>query len=542
MPTVREINVHNRADYGFVRSMTGQKPVKKEAPAPAASPAPPRVRKISATAPAQKQKLKVAAYCRVSTLDEAQEGSIYSQRRHYEEMIRANDEWELADIYFEHGLSATKAESRPELQRMLADCRSGKINLILTKSISRFSRNTTDCIEMVRDLTALGVTIRFEKEKINTGTMESEFMLSLLSCMAENESHSISANGKWAVRKRYEDGTYKQAIAPYGYQREGTDLLIIPDEAAVVREIFDMILSGYGIAAVAEELNRRGIPGPTGMPWNHTTVRDITRNPAYVGDQLYQKRYVDETFRLKRNKGELDQLIDEDHHEPIISRETFKAAEEVITHRKSEKGIEDGRKQKRYAFSGKLVCAHCGATMKRNSMKYYAIYTCPNRCGCEPEDNVKNAFVTCLNKLAFSQKQRPEKRVLDVYISEIGDAERAETSARLAEIDAALEENQIQADVLTAIALVNHFTPEEHAKKMSLLKENEELRREKVMLSSGATRTAEAEKLKAFVNHWTGGKFPDETFTELVENATVTAGGNVVFRFKCGLELQEELT
>ena len=150
--------------------------------------------------------------------------------------------------------------------------------------------------------------------------------------------------------------------------------------------------------------------------------------------------------------------------------------------------------------------------------------------------------MTCLNKLAYSQKQHPEKRILDTYIGEIEEAEKREIMERLQEIDAALQENQLKADMLTAVALVNHFTPEEHAKKMELLKENDTLRREKVMLGTCATNTVKAERLRAFINHWDGSKFPDEVFTELVENAVVDSGDSVTFHFTCGLELKEGLS
>ena len=535
MPTVTQINVRDRIDLGFVRGMAvpEKRPIKPKPVTPAEASAAPKVRKISATDPVVKTKLKVAAYCRVSTLQESQEGSIYAQRRHYESYIKANDEWELAGIYFEQGLSATKTESRPELQRMLADCRAGKINLILTKSISRFSRNTSDCIAMVRGLTALGVTIRFEKENIDTGTMESEFMLSLLSCMAESESHSISANGKWAIRKRFETGTFKHSIAPYGYRKENGSLVIDGEQAAVVRDIFSMILSGYGFAAIADELNARGIPGPRGTPWLISTVADITKNPAYMGDVLYQKHYVDDNFKFQRNKGELDQFYHENHHEAIISRETFELAERNVKQRER-----TGKPRTQHALSGKLICGHCGKTMKRASRKGYHVYECPG-CGAEPEENVKSAFITCMNKLAYSQTLSPKRRVLDVFIS--GLDEETRTVERLKEIDAELQENQLQADVLTAIALVNHFTPEEHAKKMELLKQNDALRREKVMLATCSTSTVKAERLKEFVTHWKSGAFPEDAFEELVESASVTPGESVVFRFTCGLELRESL-
>ncbi|MBQ9662736.1 MAG: recombinase family protein [Oscillospiraceae bacterium] len=533
MPTVTQVNAKNRLDLGFVRGMTVQPVKPPSTPRAVEKPAPPKIRKIAATKTQTKEKLKVAAYCRVSTMDEAQEGSIYAQRRHYERCIRENPDWILAGIYFEQGLSATKTESRPELQRMLADCRAGKINLILTKSISRFSRNTSDCIAMVRGLTALGVTIRFEKENIDTGTMESEFMLSLLSCMAESESHSISANGKWAIRKRFETGTFKHSIAPYGYRKENGSLVIDEEQAAVVRDIFSMVLSGYGFAAIADELNARSIPGPRGTPWLLSTVSDICKNPAYMGDVLYQKHYVDDNFKFQRNKGELDQFYHENHHEAIISRETFELAERNVKQRER-----TGKPRKQHALSGKLICGHCGRTMKRASRKGYHVYECSG-CGAEPEENVKNAFITCLNKLAYSQTLSPKRRVLDVFIDSLDEETR--TVERLREIDEELENNQLQADVLTAIALVNHFTPEEHARKMELLKQNDALRREKVMLATCATGTVKAERLKEFVTHWKGGAFPEDAFAELVESVAVTPGESVVFRFTCGLELKESM-
>ena len=532
MPTVTQVNAKNRLDLGFVRGMSAPT-IKPSAPTRKEKPAPSKIRKIAATKTQAKEKLKVAAYCRVSTFQESQEGSLYAQRRYWEKEIRNNPDWILAGIYFEQGLSATKTESRPELQRMLADCRAGKINLILTKSISRFSRNTSDCIAMVRGLTALGVTIRFEKENIDTGTMESEFMLSLLSCMAESESHSISANGKWAIRKRFETGTFKHSIAPYGYRKKNGNLVIDEEQAEIVRDIFGMILSGYGFAAIADELNARSIPGPRGTPWLLSTVSDICKNPVYIGDVLYQKHYVDDNFKFQRNKGELDQFYHENHHEAIVSRETFELAEQNVKQRER-----TGKHRTQHALSGKLVCGYCGRTMKRASRKGYHVYECPG-CGAEPEENVKNAFITCLNKLAYSQTLSPKRRVLDVFIDSLD--EEARTVERLKEIDEELENNQLQADVLTAIALVNHFTPEEHAKKMELLKQNDALRREKVMLATCSTSTVKAERLKEFVTHWKSGAFPEDAFEELVENATILPGEAVIFKFSCGLELRESM-
>ena len=220
-----------------------------------------------AAVPQERAKLKVAAYCRVSTLMDSQESSSEAQRLHYEKTIRENEEWEYAGLYLEAGVSGTKAETRPELMRLMEDCRNGKVDLVLTKSISRFARNTSDCLEMVRTLTGLGVNIVFEKELIDTRSMDSEFMLSILACLAEDESHSISGNMKWGIRKRFENGSFRQSIAPYGYAWKDDELAVVPEQADVVREIFELALSGLGAIRIAKELNARKIPSPAGKLW-----------------------------------------------------------------------------------------------------------------------------------------------------------------------------------------------------------------------------------------------------------------------------------
>lgn len=430
MPTITQISRQNRADQGF-RVDRGRgnalRRAEASAPAPAVHPKAetPVVQTIAALEPeAIRQKLKVAAYCRVSTLMESQEGSIASQRKHYRKQIEGNPDWELAGIYLEAGVSGTKAEIRPELQRLIADCKAGRVQLILTKSISRFARNTADCLDMVRTLTALGVEIWFEKEGIRTGTMESEFMLSIMACLAEDESRSISGNMKWGLRKRFQSSTYKMANAPYGYRREGTDLIIVPEEAEIVKGIFHAALSGWGSNAIADDLNGRNIPGPTGQGWLDGTVRGILRNPVYIGDMLYQKTYMDDSYHQRSNKGQLDQYYDEGHHEGIVSREVFDLAAANVRQRRHECGNyteqenpeQAEHRKNRYAFSGRVYCAHCGGPMYRVPVGKYPVLRCGTKRksadACpqpnELEDNLKNAFLTCLNKLACDSRYVPE--------------------------------------------------------------------------------------------------------------------------------------
>ena len=178
-----------------------------------------------------KKKIRVAAYCRVSTSSDAQLESLDAQKIHYENYINSRDDWKFAGIYYDEGITGTKKEKRPELLRLVDDCKSGKIDSIVTKSISRFSRNTTDCLEIVRDLLALHIPIYFEKENINTGSMESELFLSLLSTLAENESVSIAENIKWSIQKRFQTGTFKVCSPPYGYDWDGKQLIVNQDQA-----------------------------------------------------------------------------------------------------------------------------------------------------------------------------------------------------------------------------------------------------------------------------------------------------------------------
>ena len=202
-------------------------------------------------------KLRVAAYCRVSTGSDEQLVSLQAQKSHYEAYIKANPEWEYVGLYYDEGISGTKKENRTELLRMLSDCENKKIDLIITKSISRFARNTTDCLEMVRKLLDLGIYIYFEKENINTQSMESELMLSILSGLAESESISISENNKWAIQRRFQNGTFKISYPPYGYDNIDGQMVVNPEQAEIVKYIFAEVLSGKGTQKIADDLNQR---------------------------------------------------------------------------------------------------------------------------------------------------------------------------------------------------------------------------------------------------------------------------------------------
>lgn len=221
----------------------------------------------------QKTKLRVAAYCRVSSGSEEQLASLEIQKSHYEALIKGNPGWELAGVYADEGISGTKLRKREAMLRMLKDCGQHKIDLILTKSISRFARNTTDCLEMVRKLKDQGIYVQFESENIHTESMDSELILSILGGLAEGESKSISLNSKWSMKRRFETGAFKHTSAPYGYDYKDGGLIPNAEEAVIVERIFREYLAGQGTPKIADGLNGDSIPSRKSRAWYNVHVR-----------------------------------------------------------------------------------------------------------------------------------------------------------------------------------------------------------------------------------------------------------------------------
>ena len=225
----------------------------------------------------------------MSTDNDAQLESLDVQKSHYEKYISSRTDWELAGIYFDEGITGTKKEKRYELLRMIDDCKLGKINFIITKSISRFSRNTSDCLEIVRTLLALNIPIYFEKEDLNTSSMESELILTLLSSLAESESSSTSDNTRWSIQNRFKNGTYKISYPPYGYDWDGKNILINESQATVVKRIFSETLNGKGTQAIATMLSDEKVPTKKNGKWSSSTINGMLKNEKYTGDVILQK-------------------------------------------------------------------------------------------------------------------------------------------------------------------------------------------------------------------------------------------------------------
>ena len=401
--------------------------------------------KITRIEPAEKyvKKLRVAAYARVSTDSADQLVSLDVQKEHYEAYIRSRSDWEYAGLYYDEGISGTKMARRDGLLRMLADCDRGLIDYILVKSISRFSRNTVETVETVRRLCSLGVYIFFEKENIDTGKMEGELLLSILSSLAEDESHSISENNKWSIQKRFQNGTYKIGTPAYGYKNEDGRMVIDEEKAVIVRCIFDSILAGKSGGTIAKELQAEGVPTARGGKWHSTVIISMVHNETYTGVAVFQKTYKDDQFNTHLNHGEKDMYRIEGHHEPIVSAEVFRAANLAVETNAREKGLTDGTKcSRRYAMSGKIVCGECGAKWKRHIIDGEIWYICSthmresSKCGqlTVRSDALEAAFVNMMNKLTYGRRT-----VLVPLAGKLTGNRSEETLRRLAELDAEKE-------------------------------------------------------------------------------------------------------
>ena len=513
-----------------------------------------QITKIAPCVPKPDYKLKVAAYCRVSTDSDAQLESLETQKSHYMNYIKSRKDWEFAGIYYDEGISGTKTQKRSELLRMLDDCNAKKIDLIITKSISRFARNTTDCIQLVRQLLEINVPIYFEKENINTSSMESELILSVLSSVAENESTSISENIKWSVQQRFKNGTFKLVMPPFGYDLKNDELVINEEEAVLVRRIFDCALKGMGVNAISKMLNQENIPSKHGKKWPPNTILGMLTNEKYTGDALFQKTYTDSNFKRHKNNGERDMYMISEHHEPIIPPETFEAVGKLIAQHRSEKNISAGNNkyQNRYTFSGIIICGECGSTFKRRThydkAGGYVAQTCKthieDKSKCSMlyirEDSIKKAFLTMMNKLIFSHSF-----ILKPLAENLKSLHCKNTTERLQEIQYELMKNTEQRNTLTQLMTKGYIDKSIYnAEYAKLLAFSDSLRRESEVINQNIlgdnSRVTEIRKLLKFCEKSDMLQIFDENvFNSFIKNVIVHSRNCFEFVFHSGLKLME---
>ena len=319
---------------------------------------------------------RVAAYARVSSGKDAMLHSLSAQVSYYSQLIQSHSGWEYAGVYADEALTGTK-DNRENFQRLLADCCAGTVDMVITKSISRFARNTVTLLETVRELKGMGVDVYFEEQNIHTMSADGELMLTILASYAQEESLSASENQKWRIRRNFENGMPWNGTM-LGYRYDKGTLVIVPEEAKTVKRIFDEYLSGQGLTAIAKRLNADGIPTRFGNTWGKSSVLAVLRNYAYTGNLLLQKsRRTDHlTKRDVPNCGELPQYRVENSHEAIIDADAFLAVQNEIRRRAEKHTHSRGRKQT-YPFTGLIECGCCGKHYRRKVTKARPVWICP---------------------------------------------------------------------------------------------------------------------------------------------------------------------
>lgn len=314
--------------------------------------------------PAIAKRERVAAYARVSCGKDAMLHSLSAQANYYSQYIQQNPAWEYAGVYVDEALTGTK-DSRPEFQRMLADCKAGKIDRILTKSLSRFARNTVTVLESVRMLKSLGINVYFEEGNIHSLGADSELILTLLASFAQEESLSVSENQKWRIRKGFEQGEVMCWRFMLGYRIEHGKVEIDPDGAEIVRDIFRRAIAGETYGSICRRLNAQGKTGALGKPFRSAHIRDILTNEKYTGNALLQKTFVRDHLSKRQvaNEGELPQYYATETHPAIIDEATFEAAQEIV--RQHAERRKDCAQPQRSEFTTKIRCPFCGQAYKR---------------------------------------------------------------------------------------------------------------------------------------------------------------------------------
>lgn len=360
------------------------------------------VQVIKATKTGEKtEKIRVAAYCRVSTDKDDQLNSFFAQMMYYRDYVRGNDKMVLVDIYADEGITGTELAKRDEMKRLIRDCKHKKIDRVLVKSVTRFARNSLECIETIRTMKSCGVSVLFENDHIDTETMNSEMMLYIKSAFAQSEATSASKRMSTSIRMKMEDGTYYNTSRPYGYKWEDRNLVIVPKEAEIVREIFSMYLSGESFNSIIATIQ----PRTPERKWSPYSIGYVLTNEKYVGDILWQKSFTPSVLPLRKryNRGEMPKYLCNDAHQAIISREDFSIVKRLMSERKEK--FYSQNKREHGLYYGKIKCRSCGWTYRQHKTKKCTEWVCgktrKGMCVCPthryPEDVLNATFVRLYN-------------------------------------------------------------------------------------------------------------------------------------------------
>lgn len=516
----------------------------------------------------QSKRLRVAAYCRVSTDEDEQINSYKAQIEYYTDKINKNPEWQMAGIFADEGISGTQAKKRPEFLKMIRLCRQGKIDLILTKSFSRFARNTVDSVDYIRELRALGIGVVSEKENMNTLNEDSEMLITILSCFAQAESESISKNVSWGIHQSFKNGKVPIKYSTLlGYRKGENDLPeIIPDEAEIVKEIFRSYLDGMSLKQIADSLNSRGVKTKhKNTTWKPEIVKGILKNEKYSGDAILQKTYVTDciTKKTRKNNGELPMYIVKNHHNPIISRNDFNRVQEEMARRSAKRTIaekltktEQGKYSAKYALSELLICGECGTHYRRVTWTAKGFkeikWRCINRiqygkkkCHDSPtidEQPLQKAIVGAINEFCevgndvAKELRESVTEEFDVNLNGSIQAAQRRIDELAHNIDELIKLATVPESAATAMADIEKFSEE-----MKALREFVEA--EKLKQAKTEESTAEFDMvIKRLENeNFAITEYDDVVVRQLIEKITVMDKNTITVTFKGGFEIRKEL-
>lgn len=515
----------------------------------------PATRKLYTPKAKAETRRRVAGYARVSTDLEQQESSYKAQLDYWQRYIEGHADWEFAGMYSDEGISGTSTRNRDGFNQMVDDALSGKIDLICTKSVSRFARNTVDSLTIIRELKEHGTEVYFEKENIFTFDSKGELLITIMSSLAQEESRSISENTTWGKRKQMRDGKYSLGYSRFlGYDK-GPDgkMVVNKEQAETVKLIYSLFLSGLSCYEIANRLMADGIPAPSGgAKWWQVTVRSILTNEKYKGDALLQKYYTEDflTHRPRKNNGELPQYLAKNDHEAIIDPEVWDHVQDEMARRDREK-----RSGGKTIFSSKIRCGDCGfwygsKVWHSNDPYRKVIWQCGHKfrdkaCRCQTptlsEDEIKAAFVRAMNKVLTEKKELKEN--LTVLMDSCADMDALRAEQKKAEADMALYADTLNAEVERNSQVAQN--QDEYRRREADLQEKYSKARDASdaaaeKLAAAETRRKEIRRLMSALDSADGpmAEFSESLWSGLVDYMTVYRDGRIVVKFKAGMEVK----
>lgn len=519
----------------------------------------------------QMKALRVAAYCRVSTLQEQQETSYEAQVNYYTEKIKSNLNWKLAGIYADDGKSATSTKKRSNFQALIDDCLAGKIDMVITKSISRFARNTVDSLMNIRKLKEKNIAVFFEKEGINTLEGSGELLITILSSQAQEESRNISENCHWGIVRKFENGKVivnHSKFLGYTKDKEG-NLVIVPEEAELVRRIFRLFLEGNSSYGIKRMLEADGILTVTGnTEWHATVIDKMLSNEKYMGDALMQKTYTVDFLTKKKvlNKGIVPKYYIEDNHEAIIPKELFNRVQEEKARRtaiyrpaaRKKDAPVKGKYSAKYILSDIMVCAECGQPYRRQVWTKYgikkAVWRCDNRlkhgskrCKYSPtlkEDSLHEAIMTAINSVVEDQGEFVQAfrenviRIIGNYSAQAEPTQYDEQIEQLQQEMMRLIEDSAKTECADDAFDKEYRIIADKIKELKKLKTKE--LKERHLAEIYELRLQEIDGYMKKVNYLKR-EFDDDLVRRLLQSVRVLNGSKIEIQFQSGITIKQEV-